>query len=113
MTAGAKQSEGAETAGDKRSNSPPVAATKPKSSEAATCGTWPGPEASSCELSYAECQLEARSVVKSYYEETGADLNEYAERHANQSYGSSGASEEAAYEGCLAALFDEYDALYG
>lgn len=79
---------------------------------AKTCGTWPAAEATACETAYSVCLVEAEPIVRGYYEETGVTLDQYATSYAEDYYGTSGWSQEAAYQGCLAALFDEYDRIY-
>lgn len=83
-----------------------------QSTEGRACGSWPGPEKSACELSYAECSIGAKVKVEAYYGETGPDLDALATDHAERYYGHSGASKESSYAGCLAAFMDEYDRLY-
>jgi hypothetical protein len=88
---------------------------KPTKGPADACGTLSGPDANACGLSYTICKLDAKGIVTAYYEETPGtpDLDQYATRYAADEYGTSGSSESAAYMGCLGALSDEYDALYG
>jgi hypothetical protein len=86
---------------------------KPVNTEGEVCSRWPGPEQSACEITYAECAVDAGPIVEGYYEETGPDMMEVAEERADHFYSHSGwASREAAFTGCYAAFSDKYDKLY-
>lgn len=84
----------------------------PKSSEAEACGSWSPSEQSACELTYSLCEADAEPIVTAYYEETGPDIQTVAEERSAVYAEAGWAMKEAAFSGCLAAFFDEYDALY-
>jgi hypothetical protein len=91
----------------------------PHNTEAKACGSYTGKDAFACEDSYEICSFDAKQVVEGYYHETSAvSLDAYAMHYAKETYvGHADPYEDlvwqSGYAGCLAALMDEYDTLYG
>jgi hypothetical protein len=66
-----------------------------------------------CHFSYTYCLTTARADVRKYYNGQGPTLDTIAMRYAKDTYGNDYLNWQAGYGGCIAALSDAYDRLYG
>jgi hypothetical protein len=98
---------------------PTVKAThiKPKrapgvGTEVAMCNQG-GTDEATCRSSYSDCAIDAKPKVEAYYNGRGATLDVVGMRYGKANYGSDGFTWQVAMTGCMAALQDEYQRLYG
>jgi hypothetical protein len=66
-----------------------------------------------CRSSSSRSSVGAREKVRRYYNDEGPTLDTIAVRYATDTYGRNSLGWEDGYAGCITALGDAYDSLYG
>ncbi len=122
---GAVKADGAAATGTVKSLKTPVPKPRPprkkkthrahrQSEEQRMCDSRPVQEdRNACHFSYSDCSATAEADVRRYYNGQGPTLDTIAIRYAKDTYGSDYLDWSAGYAGCLTALSDAYDRLYG